>query len=156
MMLAGYETSSSTIAFACHLLSQPSSRSAQHVLQQEIDRLSPDDLDGILAAPFLDAVVKETLRVLPPAHLTVRVAPEAMVIGGAHLPLNRGQNSSSLRISFVEAFLALERVLSVLQPAWLDWKISLQCFQCTHCGSKVDTVNVCFKQTLRCLPGKHI
>ena len=83
MMLAGFETSSSTIANACYLLSHPDNKAALTALTNEIDSLGEQAKPGqILSLPYLDAVVKETLRLLPPAHVTAREAPRDMQVGG--------------------------------------------------------------------------
>lgn len=87
MMLAGFETSSSMIANACYLLSQPHNKAVLDCLQSEIRVLDPSPTpEQILALPFLDAVLKETLRILPPAHVTAREAPKEMIVGGVLLP----------------------------------------------------------------------
>lgn len=78
MVLAGYETSSSTLAFACYLLARPENRAMQLTLAKEVATAKAD----IMTLPYLDAVVKETLRVLPPAHLTVRRAHRELDVGG--------------------------------------------------------------------------
>lgn len=82
MLLAGYETTSSAIAFACHLLSRPSGYAAQKGLAVELLGHGIVFTDDVLELPYLDAVVKEALRLLPPAHLTIREAAEDMRIGG--------------------------------------------------------------------------
>ena len=83
MMLAGYETSSSTIANACYLLSHPDNRAALIALRAEVDSLEePAASEQILNLTLLDAAVKETLRLMPPAHVTAREAPKAMSVGG--------------------------------------------------------------------------
>jgi cytochrome P450 len=90
MILAGTETSSSTIANACHLLAHPQNRSAQARLVTEVDSLGAAvggaKPEAVVQLPYLDAVIKETLRVLPPAHVTAREAPRPMDIGGTPPP----------------------------------------------------------------------
>ena len=83
MMLAGYETSSSTIANACYLLSHPDNKAALSALTSEVDSLDKHaDPEQILSLTYLDAAVKETLRLMPPAHVTAREASRDMMVGG--------------------------------------------------------------------------
>ena len=86
MLLAGFETSSSTIANTCYLLSHPTNQAAQARLRSEIDASESDATsEQVLALPFLDAAIKEALRILPPAHVTAREAPKEMIVGGTSL-----------------------------------------------------------------------
>ena len=83
MLLAGYETSSSTIANASYLLSHPHTVSTLECLKAEVNGLCPEpDPGDVIRLPYLDAVLKETLRILPPAHVTAREAPKTMTVGG--------------------------------------------------------------------------
>lgn len=97
MVLAGTETSSSTIANACHLLAHPHNRAAQAQLLAEIEAARTAEYgvgvspEAVLQLPYLDAVVKETLRVLPPAHVTAREAPRDMNVGGTPPPPSLGR-----------------------------------------------------------------
>ncbi|EIW86404.1 cytochrome P450 [Coniophora puteana RWD-64-598 SS2] len=83
-LFAGSDSTSLAIAWCLHLLSLHPY--AQARLRDEIMSLSPcasrtsdgpSDLsltDAIDALPYLDAVVRETLRLCPPVHGTIRVA----------------------------------------------------------------------------------
>ena len=83
MMLAGFETSSSTVANACYLLSHPDNQAALSDLRKEVSSLDKHaDPEQILSLTYLDAAVKETLRLMPPAHVTAREASRDMVVGG--------------------------------------------------------------------------
>jgi cytochrome P450 len=71
--LAGIDTTSDTLMFAIFALSQPANLSFQEKLHQEIqslpDEVVVDDVVNALAAdklPYLDAVIKETLRLYAP------------------------------------------------------------------------------------------
>jgi cytochrome P450 len=61
-------------------------------LQGEVDALAGEDRDGMdgagsaADAPYLDAVVKETLRLCPAAPIVVRKLLEPMTLGGYELP----------------------------------------------------------------------
>ena len=86
MLLAGYETTSSTIGNACYLLSHPQNKAALDSLMAEVDSLDLSaDIKEVLGLPYLEAVIKETLRVMPPAHVTAREASREMEIGGESL-----------------------------------------------------------------------
>jgi len=54
-------------------------------LLAELDDLSLS-LDAVTALPYLDAVVKETMRILPPAPLQMRVAEEDTTLAGHAVP----------------------------------------------------------------------
>ena len=57
------------------------------VCPQELDALQHElqiaDLTGL---PYLDAVYKESLRLLPPGHVTAREAGEGQTLGGHLVP----------------------------------------------------------------------
>ena len=66
-ILAGYETTSTTLALTCyHLASNPE---VQKKLQKEIDEVWPGDqnptYDHVRDMAYLDMVIAETLRIYP-------------------------------------------------------------------------------------------
>lgn len=73
-LIAGYETTASSLAFACHVLA--TNPDVQKKLIQEIDSKCPseDDLnyETIINLPYLDMVISETLRLYPPAFFITR------------------------------------------------------------------------------------
>ena len=87
MLLAGYETTASVITWASYLLATHASRMAE--LRTHIDSVIGDrplthqDLPSL---PLLTAVVKETMRLYPPAWIIGRRALEPDRIGDTDIP----------------------------------------------------------------------
>lgn len=75
IMLAGYETTSVTLTYCIYLLSKHPQ--VQQRLRQEVDQFkgqpSYEQLDQF---PYAAAVLKEALRLYPPAPFVARVAQE--------------------------------------------------------------------------------
>ena len=68
-LLAGYETTSTTLGLTCYELA--SNPEIQEKLQREIDGVWKDEdkspsYDTVRDLPFLDMVISETLRLYPP------------------------------------------------------------------------------------------
>ena len=88
-LLAGYETSSNTLAVTAHNLAiHPE---VQEKLRQDIKNVfdnSPDaDLyDVVQNLDYLDCVINESLRLFPPAFQMNRKCLEACDINGVHFP----------------------------------------------------------------------
>ncbi|XP_055011952.1 thromboxane-A synthase-like isoform X1 [Boleophthalmus pectinirostris] len=87
-LLAGYETSSSTLAFTCYLLALHPE--CQHKLQEEIDHFytqheSPD-YTNVQELKYLDMVISEALRMYPPGFRFVRNIERDSVVNGQRLP----------------------------------------------------------------------
>lgn len=88
MMLAGHETTALALTFAVYLLSSNPAVAAR--LQAEVDELLGDravtaqDLEHL---PYLDAVVRETLRIYPPAYAFARELVSPIELGGYSLPV---------------------------------------------------------------------
>ncbi|MFE3026650.1 cytochrome P450, partial [Nocardia tengchongensis] len=86
MFIAGYETTAKTMSFVWYLLAKhPEIAEALHA---EVDGLppgmSPKELEA--AAPFSLAVIKESLRLYPPAAMYVRDVAEPDCIDGYEIP----------------------------------------------------------------------
>ena len=85
VLLAGFETTANTLAFACYLLARPCNAEKQAALAAEIDAYGRhqeptfEDLDRL---PYLDAVLKEALRLFPPAHSVIREADRDLDLAG--------------------------------------------------------------------------
>ncbi|KAH6919107.1 cytochrome P450 [Coprinopsis sp. MPI-PUGE-AT-0042] len=102
-LVAGHETTSTATTWALYSLC--GSREVQKKLRAELQTVSSDNpsMDELNALPYLDAVVRETLRVHPPVASTLRVAvkddilplstPYTDVNGDAHtsVPVHKGQ-----------------------------------------------------------------
>ena len=83
LLFAGSDTTSLAIAWCLHHLSL--NPRIQGRLREELRSLhSAEDMGLVDKLPFLDAVVRETLRLCPPAHSTIRVATEDDVIPLSH------------------------------------------------------------------------
>jgi cytochrome P450 len=84
---AGHETSTNALAWTLLLLAQHPDVSRD--LGDELDaalRGSPPTVDDLAKMPLLDAVVKESLRLLPPVPLHPRIVAEDSELGGHRLP----------------------------------------------------------------------
>uniref|UniRef100_A0A914C4L3 Cytochrome P450 n=1 Tax=Acrobeloides nanus TaxID=290746 RepID=A0A914C4L3_9BILA len=67
-LIAGFDTTSTTLASICYYLARNPSK--QHILLTEIDDLSEGiTFERLQELKYMDAVIKETLRLVPPASL---------------------------------------------------------------------------------------
>ncbi|KAF4091710.1 hypothetical protein AMELA_G00040050 [Ameiurus melas] len=86
--LAGYETSSNTLAFTCYLLAI--NPDCQKKVQKEVDdffsRHASADYTNIQELKYLDMVVCEALRLYPPAFRYARTVERECVVNGQLLP----------------------------------------------------------------------
>ena len=75
-MVAGHETTSTATTWALFALTQ--SPEVQVKLRNELLAVGTDNptMDELNALPYLDAVVRETLRIHPPVPATMRVATQ--------------------------------------------------------------------------------
>lgn len=84
LFLAGHETTANALSWALYLLARNPSARAR--LEAEVDALgrvpSYDDLKQL---PWTLAVVKETMRLYPPAYILARRAVEDVVIGNRQI-----------------------------------------------------------------------
>ncbi|MBV8195381.1 MAG: cytochrome P450 [Candidatus Dormibacteraeota bacterium] len=89
MSLAGYETTATVCTWACYLLATNESvadRLRRDIAEQTGDR--PLRYEDVPAIPYLTAVVKETMRLYPPAWIIGRRALESDRIGDTDIPVN--------------------------------------------------------------------
>ena len=93
-LLAGYDTTASTLAHAAYLLAKHPEEQAR--LQEEVDRAFEDaegefpDYSTIQGLPYLDMVVHETLRLHGPVPVNTREAAADYTLPGTGLTLSKG------------------------------------------------------------------
>ncbi|RGB26998.1 cytochrome P450 [Rhizophagus diaphanus] len=91
-LIAGHETTSSTIMWALYLLAKYPHE--QDLLREELVKAFPDkskfnpSFDEINSLEYLNCIVKETLRTHSPAPMISRANVEDKVIGGYLIPKN--------------------------------------------------------------------
>ncbi|KAM7396415.1 hypothetical protein PAMP_019456 [Pampus punctatissimus] len=87
-LLAGYETSSNTLAFTCYLLAI--NPECQRKVQEEVDdffaRHESPDYTNVQELKYLDMVISEALRLYPPGFRFARDIDNACVVNGQFLP----------------------------------------------------------------------
>ncbi|XP_062420197.1 cytochrome P450 3A30-like isoform X2 [Pungitius pungitius] len=87
-MVAGYETSATTLAFLAYNLAR--NPKVMKRLQEEIDATFPEKgavrYEELVQMEYLDSVVNESLRLYPPAGRLDRVAKETVEIRGITIP----------------------------------------------------------------------
>jgi cytochrome P450 len=86
---AGHETSTNALAWTLFLLAEHPQVASD--LVDELDGVlhgAPPTVEQLGKLPLLDAVVKESMRVLPPVPLHPRVVAEDTELGGYKLPRN--------------------------------------------------------------------
>nr|QQL94725.1 thromboxane a synthase 1 [Lateolabrax maculatus] len=87
-LLAGYETSSNTLAFTCYLLAL--NPECQCKVQEEVDdfftRHESPDYTNVQELKYLDMVICEALRLYPPGFRFARDIDQDCVVNGQFLP----------------------------------------------------------------------
>lgn len=92
MVVAGHDTTTALLAWAWYLLGrhphilQAAAQEAQQALGSRPDPHSPPDWHTLQNLPLIDSIVKETLRLYPPAHLGSRIAAADMEYKGYPIP----------------------------------------------------------------------
>jgi cytochrome P450 len=87
LFLAGHETTALTLTWTWYLLAQNPAAEAR--LLEELSRVlgnrtaHPEDLEAL---PYLDAVIREALRLYPPAYILGRMAVEPFELGSYSFP----------------------------------------------------------------------
>ncbi len=86
MLGASYDTSTSILSWLFVLLStHPDAARKLHEEVREYRRASESDIKAIMELPYLDAVIKEALRLVPPAPIQRRKASVDTELSGHHL-----------------------------------------------------------------------
>ncbi len=87
LFIAGHETTSNALSWIFYLLSQNPDIEAK--LHEELDRVlaghAPTAAD-LKQLPYTEMVIKESMRIYPPAWLLTRQAQEDIQIGGYNIP----------------------------------------------------------------------
>ncbi len=87
LFIAGHETTAVALGWAAYLLAQHPQ--AEAALWAELDTVlqgRPPTVDDLPQLPYTDAVIRETLRLYPPAWVLFRYALEGAALGGHDLP----------------------------------------------------------------------
>jgi len=87
LLLAGHETTALTISYALYALSE--NPASQQRLRAELEAVGTRALDAgdLEQLPYLDAVVRESLRLFPPAWLLSREVTVAFPLAGYEMPV---------------------------------------------------------------------
>ncbi len=86
LLLAGHETTARALAWTWYLLSQhPFVERALHKEVADVLGGRAVTVDDLAKLPFTESVVKEALRLYPPAWIFERTAKQDDVIGGFHI-----------------------------------------------------------------------
>jgi cytochrome P450 len=87
LLIAGHETTANALAWTWALVAQSPAVEAQ--LHEEIERVLQGRLPGfgdVHALPFTEKIIKESMRLYPPAWSIGRSPPAAVRIGGYDIP----------------------------------------------------------------------
>ena len=87
LLLAGHETTASTLSWALHLLDRhPEVRERVHEEAVEVFSRGPVDSAALHGFTYTSMVLEEVMRLYPPVWLLTRIAKEADDIGGFAVP----------------------------------------------------------------------
>ncbi len=87
MLIAGHDTCTALLTWALYLMGKEPSVMTR--ARSEVDTLLGDRLWGasdVEALPFLDSMVRETLRLYPPVHMGMRVAARELTFHQYRIP----------------------------------------------------------------------
>ncbi|XP_064107332.1 cytochrome P450 9e2-like [Macrobrachium nipponense] len=92
-LIAGYDTTSTTLAFASYLLAK--NPEAQQRLRQElqdiVEQYDGITYQGIMESKYLEGIILETMRLYPPIPVLERKCTEYYLIPGTNVTVNKGQ-----------------------------------------------------------------
>jgi cytochrome P450 len=87
LLVGGHETTAIALTFALLLLGQhPEAEAAMRAELSRVLAARPPTIADVPSLPFTDAVLKEAMRLYPPAWALSRMAVEADSLGGYHAP----------------------------------------------------------------------
>jgi cytochrome P450 len=87
MFVAGHETTANALAFALMLLGDhPDIDARAHAEIQTVLNGKTPTAEDVRNLPFLEAIVKETLRLYPPAHIFGRESVRELTLGNWKIP----------------------------------------------------------------------
>ena len=86
MLIAGHDTSTAMLAWALYLLGEHEDVLAQAVEEVQQSGFALDNEEALNRLPYLDQVLKETLRMFPPIHVGNRFAAEDVQLDGYTVP----------------------------------------------------------------------
>ncbi|MGB8851782.1 MAG: cytochrome P450 [Candidatus Acidiferrales bacterium] len=89
LFIAGHETTAVTLGWAWHLLAQ--NPGVEQRLADELRTVlsgRTPSMDDLPRMPYLDAVIREVLRLYPAAYIIQRTSTEPIELGGYHFPAN--------------------------------------------------------------------
>lgn len=85
-MLAGYDTTASTLTYAIYLLAQHKDVEARMVEEILANDTSSLDMKSLQSFKYVDAVIQEALRLYPPGNTIIREAVADTTLGGMLVP----------------------------------------------------------------------
>ncbi|WP_242900824.1 cytochrome P450 [Actinomadura terrae] len=87
LLLAGHETTASTLSWAFHLLDRhPHVWERLHAEAVEVLGDRPPVLEDLRRLPYTDMVIQEVMRLYPPVWILTRQAQRDDEVGGYHVP----------------------------------------------------------------------
>jgi cytochrome P450 len=96
LLLAGHETTAIALSWAWFLLSEnPDAESKLHAELDAVLNGREPSVDDLPRLPYAERVIKEAMRLYPPAYIILRLAIEDCEIGGYKIPRGSSVGTSS-------------------------------------------------------------
>lgn len=86
LFIAGHETTANALSWTFYLLAQHPQVEQKLVAELQPYTTTPLTLPQLAQLPYLEMVIKESMRLYPPAWATTRIALEDFELGGYHIP----------------------------------------------------------------------